>query len=73
MMSFHCIIQSLVTILIAFVPLNLIKDTTDRAKSDLYLDIYLEIDSEGPVDSETIRRKRWFQFSHCEQFIYKYR
>ena len=62
MMSFHCIIQTLVTILIAFVPLNLIKNTADRAKSDLYLDIYLEIDSEGRLIAKLSDERGGFNF-----------
>ena len=37
-----------------------IKDT-----SASYLDLHIEIGSEGAVKNETLRQKRWFQFSHC--------
>jgi hypothetical protein len=35
-----------------------IKDTTDTHMSASYLDLYLNL--------ETLRQKRWFQFSNCE-------
>jgi hypothetical protein len=38
-----------------------IKDTTDTYRSASYLDLHLEIDSEGRLR---------FQFSHCELSIY---
>ena len=40
-----------------------IKDTTDTARSASYLDLHLEIDSEGWLRT---KQKRWFQFSIYE-------
>ena len=34
-----------------------------------YLDLHLKIYSKGRLN-ETLRQKRWFQFSHCELSIY---
>jgi hypothetical protein len=42
-----------------------IKDTTDTDRSASYLDLHLEIDSEGRLRMK-LRQKRWFQFSHYE-------
>jgi hypothetical protein len=46
-----------------------IKDTTDKDRSAAYLDLHLEIGSEGRLRTK-LRQKRLFQFSHCELFIY---
>ena len=35
-----------------------IKDTTDIARSDSYLSLHLEIDSEVPAKNDTVRQKR---------------
>jgi hypothetical protein len=47
-----------------------IKDTTHTDRSASYLDLHLQIDSEGAVKNETLRQKILFQFSHCELSIY---
>ena len=46
-----------------------IKDTTDTDRSASYLDIHLEVDSEGRLRTKYYD-KRLFQFSHCELSIY---
>ena len=46
-----------------------IKDTTDTARSASYLDLPRN-GQKGPDKNETLRQKRWFQFSHCELSIY---
>jgi len=48
-----------------------IKDTTGTARSASYLDLCLNIDSDGQLRTK-LRQKRWFQFSHCELSIYMY-
>ena len=47
-----------------------IKDITDTARFDSYLSLHLEIDSEVPAKNDTLRQKRWFQYSHCKLPIY---
>ena len=47
-----------------------IKDTTDIARSDLYLSLHLEIGAGQKRHFTTLRQKRWFQFSHCKLPIY---
>jgi hypothetical protein len=47
-----------------------IKDTTDTDRSAAYLDLHLKIDSKGRLRTDTLRQKKWFQFSHCELSIY---
>ena len=47
-----------------------INDSTARVAS--CLDLYLEIDSDGPVQSQTLRQKMLFQLSYCELSIYLY-
>jgi hypothetical protein len=37
-----------------------VKDTTDKAKSALYLDIHIEIDSEGRLGTKLYWQKRLF-------------
>ena len=53
-------------------PIDLeIKDTTDTDRSASYLDLHLEIDSEGVwFKKRTLRQKILFQFSHCELFLF---
>jgi hypothetical protein len=46
-----------------------VKDTTDTDRSASYLDIYLEIDSEGWLRTK-FYNKTLFHFSHCELSIY---
>ena len=46
-----------------------IKDTTYTDRSASYLDLHLEIDSEGRLRTK-LRQNRWFQFSHCKLSIY---
>ena len=43
-----------------------IKDTTDTDRSASYVDLHLEIDSEGRLTTT----KEMISFSHCEQSIY---
>ena len=47
-----------------------IKDTTDTDRPVSYLDLHLEIDSEGGLRTKLFRQKRRFQFSHCDLPIY---
>jgi hypothetical protein len=42
----------------------------DADRSASYLDLHLENWQWGAVKNETLRQKRWFQFSHCELSIY---
>ena len=42
-----------------------IKDNTYTERFALYLNLHLEIDSEGRLRMQ-LRQKRWFQFSHWE-------
>ena len=46
-----------------------IKDTTDKDRSAAYLDLHLEIDSEGRIRTK-LRQQILFQFYHCELSIY---
>ena len=47
-----------------------VKDTTYTDRSASYLDLHLEISSDGAAKNETLRQKRWFKFSHWELSIY---
>ena len=47
-----------------------LKDTTDTDRSASYFDLHLKIDNKGRLRTDTLRQKRWFQFSHCELSIY---
>ena len=47
-----------------------IKDTTDTDRSASYLDLHLEIDSEGRLRTKLYNKKRLFQLSYCKLSIY---
>ena len=47
-----------------------IKDTTDTDRSAPYLDLHLEMYSEGWLRTKLYDKKRVFQFSHCKLSIY---
>ena len=47
-----------------------IKEARDTARSDSYLDLHLEIDSEGRVRRNITTKKMILKFSHCEFSIY---
>jgi hypothetical protein len=47
-----------------------IKDTTDTDRSASYLDLHLEIDSEGRLRTKLYDKKRLFQLSYCKLSIY---
>jgi hypothetical protein len=50
-----------------------IKDATDTDRSDSYLDLQQEIESNGRLrTTEALCQEKLFQFSHCELFIYMY-
>jgi hypothetical protein len=47
-----------------------IKDTTDTDRSAPYLDLHLEMYSEGRLRTKLYDKKRLFQFSYCKLSIY---
>jgi len=47
-----------------------IKDTTDTNRSASYLDLHLEIDSEGRLRTKLYDKRDDFNFFHCELSIY---
>ena len=47
-----------------------LKDATYKDRSASYLDLRLEIDSEGRLRAKLYDKRRWFQFSHYEISIY---
>ena len=54
-----------------FYPIELeVKDTTITDRSASYLDLYLEIDSEGRLRAKLHDKRDDFNFSHCELSIY---
>jgi len=46
------------------------KETTNTARCASYLDLHLEIESEGWLRTLRYEKKRRFQFSYCELSIY---
>jgi len=47
-----------------------IKDTTDTNRSASYLDLYLEMDSEGLLRTKLYNKGDDFNIPHCELSIY---
>ena len=48
-----------------------IKDTTDTARSASYLDLHIEIDSEGRLRSKLYNERDYYKFSKCESSTFQ--